>query len=489
MQYKKIIVWIILISCLVAWAMDLINIKPWQALWAMLVLYFIIPLVSLSLIDSHKWYVKIWWIIATILLLAISRFHVYPLIGAAIFVWWSILSLLRHNTLLQRRKQITPWWLAIVHSATFCMTCAIAWSFSIMGKWKGIDVNCDEVRGFINQHMAVVLAPIWITTWQMDNIQLRVDWFFTKSTDEVIQEQVTNQISTQLGWIASGNDATALVRQQLGGTSIADIAALLKNSPQWWQVSDDMAAQIATMLKSNANVLTIKTPDPSTLASNNPFAKRLQERAKNKLLISGTVGDKQELDNKICNVVFDQIKTRSTLPWFTLSILISLIFFFYPLIRLFTYFYAGFISLVYMLLRKMWFISVVPEEKIVDTRVVWNGYTWNTILSTLAVKSKIASQIAKKQSPAQIAQNATPPMQPTKSTWPNNIDAVFEWFDLQWWGSWWNNPNHIITANSRQDKDTINLPPSSKQDIAPRINFGNFGWNFDKPPQRKNNLD
>jgi hypothetical protein len=108
------------------------------------------------------------------------------------------------------------------------------------------------------------------------------------------------------------------------------------------------------MLQSNPNnTLEIKTPNPSTLASKNSIAEKLQQRAKNKQLITATVEDKQELDNKICNVVFDQIKTWSTLPGFALSILISLIFFFYPLIRLFAYFYAGFLSLVYMFLKNI----------------------------------------------------------------------------------------------------------------------------------------
>lgn len=387
------------------------------------------------------------------------------------------------------------------------MVCAIAGSFSIMGKWDKIDVTCDEVRGFINQHMAAVLTPIWITTWQMDNIQIRVDWFFTKSTDEVIQEQVTNQISAQLGWIAGGNDVAA----QLGGTSIADITAMLKNAPQWaqqfwwksaleiaellkkstqwWQWAEQANTQLAALVKSSANTLQIKTPDPSTLASNNPIAKKLQDRAKNKALLSAAMWDKQELDDKICNVVFDQIKTRSTLPWFTLSILISLIFFFYPLIRLFAFFYAWFLSVVYMLLRQMWFITVVPEEKIVDTWVVWDGYTWNTILSTLAFQSKVALQVAKKWSPAQIAQNATPPMQPTKSTGSSDINDVLGSFEPQWWGAWWNDDSHIITANSPQDTDTVDLPPPQKKNESPHIDFGDFGWNFDKKPQRKNNRD
>jgi hypothetical protein len=57
-------------------------------------------------------------------------------------------------------------------------------------------------------------------------------------------------------------------------------------------------------------------------------------------LVSKPLGDKQDLDGKICNVVFDQIKAWSTKPGFQISIILTLVFFFYPLARLFVYIFA-----------------------------------------------------------------------------------------------------------------------------------------------------
>ena len=304
------------------------------------------------------------------------------------------------------------------------------------------------------------------------------------------------QITQQLWSSTSINDISALLKNPpqwvapLWWASALEIAELLKKSEQSWVTSEQISAQIATLLKAGntntttPNTLQITPPDPSTLASNNPIAKKLQERAKSKSLAVAVVADKQELDDKICNVVFDQIKTRSSMPWFTLSILVSLIFFFYPLIRLFAYFYAGFLSVIYMLLRQMWFISVVPEEKIVDTWVVWDWYQWSTILSTLAFESKVALQ-AKKQSSAQIAaQHATPPTPSRSQKSSSNINDVLGWL---WGWDWWND-NHIVTANSPQDTNTWDIPPPPKKNDAPHIEFWDFGWNFDKKRER-NPLD
>lgn len=348
-----------------------------------------------------------------------------------------------------------------------------------------MDISCDEVRGFINQHMMTVLAPIGMGTWQLDQIQVWVDGFFTKSTEEVTQDIVTSQLWSMVG---VNPILTQQITQQLW-KSWVDINELLKKTTQSWQSPEQLTAQLNTLLQSNGKSLQIKTPDPSTLASNNPIAKKLQDRVKNKWLLSTTVSDKQELDNKICNVVFDQIKTRSTLPWFTLSILLSLIFFFYPLIRLFLFFYAGILSVVYMILKQTWFISIIPEEKIVSTWVVWDGYQWNTLLSTLAFESKTDIKKVKKWSPADIAQHATPPKQPAKSTWSNNINDLLGWLEEQWWWSWWSDEHHIITPNWPQDNDPQDIPTAAKTSNSPHIELGAFGWNFDKKPRRKNDID
>lgn len=483
MQYKKIIVRLIFISCIITWSMDLINVKPWEALRSMMVIYFCIPLVSLALSKSAKSYATIGWIIATVLVLALSRFHVYPLIGGAILIAWSIYSLFRHHILLQQRKQITTWALSSIHSWIFGLTCAIAWSFSIM--WaNNIDVTCDQVHWFINQHLANVLAPLHIDEIKMWNVQTRVDAFFTKSTDQVIQEQVTNQISDQLWWDTWWN-MSSMISKQLGWKSVDEITAMIKSSMWWWELSWKSVEQIQQLLKQNPNILNIKSPDTSTLASNNPIAKKLQDRLKNKQFISATVEDKQELDNKICNVVFDQIKLRSVLPWFTFSILLTLILFFYPLIRLATIVYAAVLTVVYTILKKTWFISVVPEEKIVETWVVWDWYQGSTILSAIANMPRKPTPtpqapVKDNRSPVQKGADALPPTMSASSQWWNINDMLGN----MWWWEWWNDEDHIITANSPQDTDTTDIPPPQKKDNWPHVDFGSFWWTFWKKPVR-----
>jgi len=54
MQYKKIIVRILIATCIVAGTMDLVNMKPADALRFMAALYLCIPLASLALSDISK---------------------------------------------------------------------------------------------------------------------------------------------------------------------------------------------------------------------------------------------------------------------------------------------------------------------------------------------------------------------------------------------------------------------------------------------------
>lgn len=461
----------------------------------MLALYFCIPLASLALTSGAKTYIKVGAVIWTLLLLAISRFHIYPFIGWAVFVWWMLLSILSHNKLLHERKKITTWWLAIAHTAMFSMVCAIAWSLSILWTWK-IDVTCEEVQWFANKHIVSILNYAHISPEQLTNIQSRIDKFFNNTPEEVIGEQIEKQVSNQMWtlpiWDMSSTDIISLLKsnpssiQQMWWMSALEIAELLKNNTQWWKLSPEATQQLNNMMKWNTNQLVIKTPDSSTLASNNPIAKKLQERAKKNQIITSTLWDRQELDDKICNVVFDQIKAWSTFPGFTRSILLTLILFFYPLIRLSAFICSWVISIIYVILKNIGFISVIPEEKIVETRIVWDWYTGNTLLSTIALQPK-------KMSPAQIAaQNATPPttpVQPPKiNSTSNDINDVLWSFESQWWGEWWWN-QHIVTANSPQDIDTIDLPHPPKKNDSPHIDFGSFGWNFDTKVKKRSDID
>jgi hypothetical protein len=78
------------------------------------------------------------------------------------------------------------------------MTCAIAGTLSIMGRGGSFDITCDQVQSVVKQHISTVLTPFRFTSEQVTNITTRVDSFFNKSTEEVIQEQVMAEVQKNL---------------------------------------------------------------------------------------------------------------------------------------------------------------------------------------------------------------------------------------------------------------------------------------------------
>ncbi len=496
MQYKKIIVRILIATCIVAGTMDLVNMKPADALRFMAALYLCIPLASLALSDISKWYLKITFVSVTIVLLLISRGHVYPLLAAAVFVGWSLYSIIRHHTLLHRRKTVTPRALAYVHSAIFCIVCSVAGTLSIMGRGNTFDITCEQVQGVVNEHIATVLKPFRFTSDQVTNITTRVDSFFTKSTDEVIQDQIIGQFEKSLGWWILETETVTAPYSQPAQPDLASILQKLKNgtmTPE--QLLQDpalakyvQAAQVQMQKQSQApasssnsalwakllnnkdistrglrttsntttmSALSKSTPQPSSSESTSWFLGSI---------VWSTLGDKQDLDGKICNVVFDQIRTWSTKPWFTFSIIISLIFFFYPLARLFAYIYAGIVALIFMLLRSAGFISVTPEEKIVSTWSVWNDDgRGHDILSMLQLKHR------KEKGTYGINQGSRPLLGATdiKAPWTYSSPAE----PTSKGGGGWAAVDHILEWDASSEHAQI---PSKKSDLW------DFWWNFAK---------
>lgn len=474
MQYKKIIVRILFITCLLIWGMNIFHGKPANALWAMAWLYFCIPLVSLALTPVTKSYLKIFFVLTTGLLLLLSRGSVLHILWTAVFVGGILYCVLRHKQLLDQRKHITTWAVASIHGSVFCMVCAIAGTLSVYVAGKEFSITCDQVREVVNQNMSTILTPLRFTTDQIDFIQAWTDKFFTKSTDDLIQQQVGNQLMWGLGWWLGGWISSQLISQLPAWLS----AALGPNPEE--AINNAIQTEYA------------EYPAPAK----NPLAQKMQEKQRSRLANTtfAPLQDKQDLDNKICHVVFDQLKERSTKPGFRISIIISLFLFLYPIIRLFAYILSGIISVLYMFLKSIWFISVVPEERIVETWLVGDGYQANTILSTLSFEAK-----TKRQAERQAAKNAmetshirceeiwanlTHIPEPTYTPPPkeSDINSILSDTDIQntkWWKKWWGwtSGSDIIVANSPQDQDSWQEPPKPS---SPKIDFGSIGWNFGK---------
>ncbi len=494
MQYKKIFVWIIFLSCLIWWTMDLININPWSALRFIAAIYFCIPLVSLSLTSKLAMQVKIRGIWLTIAILALSKFESYTYIAAAVFVWGTLLTVIRHHDLLQQRRWINTRALAYVHAPIFAIVCSVAGSFSLLWWDKPIALDCGQLRTAINKHIDAVLLPLKFTETQAITIKDRVNGFFEKSPNEIINTQVQSQVS---------NILESQLTTQLGGQIPADLLEQVKKQVTnqlwnnlWWDIPPEFQ-------KALWGISSIDELKKQIDQSNNPIAKQLLQRNLQKIMTAQKqelitqpsrrgvttwdstgiakpqVIDKNDLDNKICTIVFDQINERSNAKWFRTSILITLLFFLLPVLRLFFTIYAVVLSIIYIILKQVWVITVVPEEKIVETRLVWDNYKWNTLLSTLAFQARAQQQVsAQKQATLHakaVAEKATAPTIHTDEHSWKPID------DLLW---------SIGTDKSTDTSSEINLDSILPSDSSTKkdswsIDFWSFWGNFWHKPTKE----
>lgn len=512
MQYKKIIVRLGFLVAIASWVIDLFNGNP-DALWAMVAVYFCIPLMSLTITQHDKArLITFGWIICALLLL-VSRGKVYPLIAIAIFIGGTIYTLIQHNIRLHRRKEITIRWLSYIHSGLFAIVCAAAGTFAIMSKSDTLAITCDQVRNTVNTHISTALSPLWLAEEQVTLVKERVDKFFTQSPEQLIQWEVMNQVLQNLWWNLP-IDPTQPITPDIINTISPDV---VKNLPpdtanQLKQIQDllkqqwinniqdvDIKAyqeQLALKQKLAARAWQSKPVPKITIWQNTPAPSQTpkpqqQNSTTNSngiisTLISSPLDNKQALDEKICDVVFTQIKDWSTKPGFKLSILLSLALFLYPLIRLIAFVYSLVLSVIYIILRQSWFISVVPEEKIVQTWVIGDNYQPHSLLASLAMQWRISprrAEVELKIREQQLKQiTATDPVisqQAVQTT--NKVNDILQDLQIpapaqtpQWWWTWVSWDDHIVTANSPQDQDTTN----EKKDNWSHVDFGSFWGNF-----------
>jgi hypothetical protein len=442
--------------------------------------------------------------IISVLLLLLSRFKVYSLIAIAIFIAWTAYCIIQHNIRLHRRKEITARALASVHSWIFALVCAAAGTFSIMSKSDTLSISCDQVRWAVNQHLNSVLIPLRFTEEQIGTIKERVDKFFTATPEGIVQEQVLWQLSNNpvIADILPNN-----ITQQLGAQWVEDlqktVTDMLKSSgweinlaniplPANMSIKDKlMAKNLLKNAASNKQVpkLTIgqntpqDAPQKSKLqTTTSPTTNNTSSDSLFNGFLSNSFNNKQSLDEKICDVVFGQIKEWSTKPGFKISILLSLLFFLYPLGRLIAFVYSIILTILYTILRKTWFISVIPEERIIDTWTIDDGYQPQTLLARMAFantdKTPKAERVAKVVAAQEAARNATlPTVAPQSKQQASNVNEIFWGDNNGWWtGVWWD--DHIIIPNSPQDTNQWEQPLQAKKDAGSHIDFGSFGWNF-----------
>lgn len=320
---KRTIIWSLIALCVWYVVLSFLAKEPGQTFWAFALLYFLIPLTSLFAVQKWQSYIGIWgWILATILIL-LWGFQSFSHWAAWLAILWILYTIDQHREILST-KQITSWSMAYVHSIAFCMSCAVTISLSLMGKWENFTLTCDAVRETVSTHFATIMTPLRFTSTQVSQIQSWIDAFFTQSPEEIVQKQVEAQIQQQA--------VSSL--ETLNTTDLLSLQAL-------------------------ANSTQSTTPNTTTNESFLDYYK--------KMLVDTPLDTKQNLDKKICNVVFDQITDWYNKPWFKISILLTLVLFFYPLMRFFMVIYARVLSLVYTGLKKIGFIKTQPETITRDT--------------------------------------------------------------------------------------------------------------------------
>ena len=314
---KRTGIWSLIALCVWYIILSFLAKEPGQTFWAFALLYFLIPLTS-----QWQSYIGIWgWILATILIL-LWGFQSFSHRAAWLAVLWILYTIDQHREILST-KQITSWSMAYVHSVAFCMSCAVTISLSLMGKWENFTLTCDAVRETVSTHFATIMTPLRFTSTQVSQIQWWIDAFFTQSPEEIVQKQVEAQLQQQA--------VSSL--EMLNSQELLSLQALANS-----------------------------TQTITSSATNESFLDYYK-----KMLVDTPLDTKQNLDKKICNVVFDQIKDWYNKPWFKISILLTLVFFFYPLMRFFMVIYARVLSLVYTGLKKIGFIKTQPETITRDT--------------------------------------------------------------------------------------------------------------------------
>ncbi len=349
-QNKCIAIWVLLSLCLLQIVLAYINVAPGDAFWACLGLYFLIPLAAITQTPSRQKYIAIiGWIVATVIIW-LGQFQSFGHWAAWLTILGVLYSIDQHKFIISMKHKITVRAIAYSHSMVFCMTFAISLSLALMGRWNTFTLTCDNVRETISTHLATITTPLRVTTAQMSQIQLGLDTFFTKSPNEVVEDRLQSEavdylnIPTTTGtnilsWLNINNQRIQNMIKSLGFTGYAEQA--------------NSQAQYAPTTASQ-NV----TPEEEGTLS---YYKHL--------LFDTPFGTKQDLDKKICGVVFDQVKEWYEKPGFRISIFLTLVLFFYPLMRLFMFIYTGITSLIYLLLKKIWFITIEQEQVIRDT---WN---------------------------------------------------------------------------------------------------------------------
>ena len=194
---KRIILRVLTLTVLIKGMYHFMTGNPGAGSWSALLLYGLIPLVSISITTKQEQYLcRISCIIGAGMILLGGVDSTYHWAGA-IFLIGIVFSIMQHRYLIDTRATLRPRSFSIVHSSLFCAAVAGAATFSLMGTPK-LNVSCEQLYTGIRSNISTVLIPLSFTSDQISNIKHIVDTFFTKSSNDLIQSKVEEQVSQQL---------------------------------------------------------------------------------------------------------------------------------------------------------------------------------------------------------------------------------------------------------------------------------------------------
>ncbi len=344
---KRGIVWIILWLATLRIVFAYLRQAPWEAFWAYALVYFLIPLISSTPIAKRQTYIGIWWWLLATIVILLWGFESFAHWAGWLSILWILYSIDQHREIIQSKQKATSWHMAYLHSAAFCMSAAITVSLSLMWKWENFTLTCDQVRETVNTHMATFMTPLRFTSEQITLIQEGINTFFTQSPQDIVQSQVQQQVQTHI--------EQNLWSNSLSGISISGI------------IDQQQYAELEKLLN------TVNTTNNSQILSQQTKSQTTDESFLwhyKSLLLDTPLDTKQNLDKKICNVVFDQISDWYKKPWFKISILLTLVLFFYPLMRFFIVIYAGILSLIYSGLKRIGILKTQSETITKDSWIL-----------------------------------------------------------------------------------------------------------------------
>jgi hypothetical protein len=266
-MFQRLCTRTITIACLALIMRYTIHNHAGDVIRAYMVLFALVPLVSISLTSRQETYALLAGLLIGAGLILWYGSDNTNIVAATILLVGTIISILYHSYLLSTRSHVRPRAFASVHGSMLCTTFAVAGSLTLMSNSQQRNLTCDSLHNAISTHINPVLMPLRFTQTQTIAITKTINDFFTKSSNDIVTEHL----------LGGGTQALSATLSSVADTESQNVLASIRSS----------------------------MPDEASANLFSQFTSELMDRP---------FSNKQVLDDKLCTVVFDQVTQRSNKP-------------------------------------------------------------------------------------------------------------------------------------------------------------------------------